>query len=242
MIILVACVAVSAVLNIPAVAAERCQYGDDECLNQAVTSIFENKFSEKYGIDLMPLDPYKMDFLQVTQGNGSLFGIDIVMRNVTVYGNSKNKVKSIKGFNKERDGHFEMHIYNPRYVIVGTYEANGKILTFPIKAHGRANITLVDVQSDVIFTGEDIDKENGKFLKVKKLKATLDLSRFYMELSNLFNGNKLLEDTTNQFINDNWKEIFNEQKPSIFNSFARTIEQIMKHIFDKISYGAMFVE
>lgn len=58
---------------------------------------------------------------------------------------------------------------------------------------------------------------------------------------NLFNGNKLLADTTNQFMNENWKELFHELKPSIRKSFGKLYHNILDSVFNNNPYHELFV-
>lgn len=61
-----------------------------------------------------------------------------------------------------------------------------------------------------------------------------------MQLDNLYNGDKLLGDSTNLFLNENWEEIYNELKRSIFDAFGLIIQNVMNQVFRKIPYNELF--
>lgn len=63
-----------------------------------------------------------------------------------------------------------------------------------------------------------------------------------MNLKNLFNGNKLLGDTMNQFLNDNWKDILREFMPAISASFNGVFKNMMNKVFIGIPYNELFLE
>lgn len=65
-------------------------------------------------------------------------------------------------------------------------------------------------------------------------------SRLYTQLDNLYNGDKVLGDTTNLFLNENWEEIFNELKRSIFDAFGLIMQNIINTVFRKIPYNELF--
>lgn len=63
-----------------------------------------------------------------------------------------------------------------------------------------------------------------------------------MNLENLYNGDKLLGDATNKFMNENWLEIFNEIKHSIFDAFGLISENMFTSVFRKLPYNELFSE
>lgn len=61
-----------------------------------------------------------------------------------------------------------------------------------------------------------------------------------MHLEDLFNGDKILSKSTNDFINENWKDIIDELKPSILKSIAAVLQESGNKIFVKIPYEKYF--
>lgn len=53
-------------------------------------------------------------------------------------------------------------------------------------------------------------------------------------MDNLFNGDKLLGDTTNQFLDENWRDLFNELKPIMLKAVDKSYLPIVKAVFDKV--------
>lgn len=77
----------------------------------------------------------------------------------------------------------------------------------------------------------------NKFLLNSNL---LFLRRFIVRLDNLYNGDKVLGDSTNLFLNENWEEIFNELKLSIFDAFGLIVSNLINQVFRKIPYNELF--
>lgn len=63
----------------------------------------------------------------------------------------------------------------------------------------------------------------------------------WMSFENLFNGDKLLSDTTNKFLNDNWMEILTELKPVLTKTIASIYKAIAEPIFSKFAYSDLFL-
>lgn len=61
-----------------------------------------------------------------------------------------------------------------------------------------------------------------------------------MNFENLFNGNKLLGDTTNQFLNDNWELLYNELKDNFYRIYGNMIKKTLTEMFDNIPYRDLF--
>lgn len=57
-----------------------------------------------------------------------------------------------------------------------------------------------------------------------------------MLLENLFNGDKLLGDTTNLFLNENWEDVINELKPVLKDAIGAIAGSIIRAVFDKFPY------
>lgn len=63
-----------------------------------------------------------------------------------------------------------------------------------------------------------------------------------MAFENLYKGDKALGDSTNQFMNENWKEIYGELEPLIFNAFTLIVQNTLVNVFHKIPYKELFLE
>lgn len=65
--------------------------------------------------------------------------------------------------------------------------------------------------------------------------------RFYMNFENLFNGNKALGTTTNQFFNENWVHILNEMKQVLRNSIGNILLKAINPVFASYPYADYFM-
>lgn len=57
---------------------------------------------------------------------------------------------------------------------------------------------------------------------------------------NLYNGDKALGETTNLFLNDNWRDIYNEIKGSIFDAFSLIMQSMLNNLFAHHDYNHLF--
>lgn len=59
-------------------------------------------------------------------------------------------------------------------------------------------------------------------------------------MDNLYNGDRALGESTNLFLNENWKEIFDELKQSIFDAFTLIVQNLLNNVFNKVPYAELF--
>lgn len=152
--------------------------------------------------------------------------------------------------------------------MISQYKIDGKVLILPITGSGGSNLTLGEVTRshdllrnsnftiNILFSAKDnvdiklkfaptITEKNGKqYIRLanNKFKLAFDTSRLYLQLENLFNGNKALGDNMNLFLNENWQIILQELKPAVRETLAQIIGGIINNVFDKVSYSDIFLD
>lgn len=62
----------------------------------------------------------------------------------------------------------------------------------------------------------------------------------YLHLENLFNGDRLLGDTTNRFLNENWRDVYSEMRPALAKTIAVMNKSVVKPVLDKIPYKELY--
>lgn len=89
-----------------------------------------------------------------------------------------------------------------------------------------------------------IEKNGKQHLQIppNKFKLVFETSRMYLQLENLFNGNKALGDNMNLFLNENWQIILEELKPAVRETLAQILSGVMNAVFDKLPYNDLFTD
>lgn len=99
----------------------------------------------------------------------------------------------------------------------------------------------MDPELHIKFTGKAKRKHGKTHLFTDDLKLTFKISRMHAHLSNLYNGDKALGDSTNQFLNENWQDIFKEIKGSIFEAFSLIMQTMLNNMWAHHDYKDMFL-
>ncbi|KAK3918192.1 Protein takeout [Frankliniella fusca] len=191
----------------------------------------------KYKIpNLNPLTVY--DF-KVSQGTRSV-GLKIHMKEATVHGLPELVFDSAKVDLKKR--HIQWNMRGETVAITGIYNVTGNVLILPITGQGPANITLKNCVFNYTFDYELKKQSDGKdYMKITDSNLRFDTTRVYVRLENLFNGDKLLGENMNRFINENWREVTQEIGPTIANAVADVFHQILTNISDLVPWEYAYV-
>lgn len=81
----------------------------------------------------------------------------------------------------------------------------------------------VEANSNLVLKGS----APNQFLQVSTQKLDLTVGKMRMRLNNLFNGDPILGETVNNFLNENSQEVFNEVKPEVAKQVGELVIKVM---------------
>ncbi|KAE8747378.1 hypothetical protein FOCC_FOCC005845 [Frankliniella occidentalis] len=194
----------------------------NECVRQAAQRLFEISAKGIPELNVPKLDPAVVPKLALERDGALTMNLELV--NSTHHGLSGVKVKTASVDPHKNVYNFTVLI--PHYVVAGQYDISGRVILLPITGHGSANITFIDTEGSWTFQGEREIRDGESFLKLTSLKTYISHDspkNVRIHFDGLFGGNKVLGDTMNHFMNENWKEITKQLKPSVQASFDRRL-------------------
>nr|CAI5868767.1 unnamed protein product [Callosobruchus analis] len=192
------------------------------------------KGDRKYSIP--KLNPLKLPAVNVDAGEN----LNIKLTDVNAEGLEKIKLDRVKIDTKARKVFLDMHM--ARVELIGQYDVNGKILILPIQGKGPCNITGIDTKFQYVFNYV-LDKVNGEEYMRLTDHDNLDfqVGKAYFKLENLFNGDKTLGDTMNNFLNENWEEVIKEIGGAISQTIRTVARTISSGYFKKVPYRELLI-
>lgn len=134
-----------------------------------------------------------------------------------------------------------MYATVPKITVSGDYKINGRVLVLPIQGQGKANLVFENADLVVKYKPRVVVKKGKEYIQTEKFQLSFDTTRMRINLENLFNGDKALGDNMNQFLNENWRDILNELKPSITFAVEGVLKAIINRIFSKVPYESVFL-
>lgn len=129
-----------------------------------------------------------------------------------------------------------------RFEINGDYKMEGMITVLPIKGVGKTNTSLTDVTATIDLRGEYFDKNGEIYINITSLKIKMipKHATFYFE--NIFNGDKVLSQTINNFMNENSEVVVNTLLPAYETYLSDNFRTISNHIFHNVPMKMIFPE
>ncbi|ALC45585.1 CG14259, partial [Drosophila busckii] len=177
-----------------------------------------------------PLDPLTQEQLIFKQDNSDVATISANLTNLVIRGFSKMVIKESKV--SKKDFSWQTKIYLPKLRLDGNYKMAGRILLIPLMGAGRI---LLDIKNlDIMmYTKTHLYEKGGyTFYNVTAVSVKLEIGGLYTKLDNLFNGrSKEVEQSTNQFFNDNWQDFFEALRPLVVETVERTLLDLLQKMF-----------
>lgn len=147
------------------------------------------------------------------------------------------------GFDADpKTSQYEVHATVPKVAIKGKYKIDGRVLVLPIRGEGNADLIFDNCDLVVKYKPNVIVKNGKQYIQTERFQLDFDTSQLHIKLENLFNGDKALGENMNQFLNQNWRDIFNELKPAITFAVEEILKGIVNRIFSKVSYEDIFLK
>ncbi|XP_065371577.1 protein takeout-like [Calliphora vicina] len=222
----------------PSGGVTRCHRGDNACFTQSAQEVLHKYPGGLRDLDLLPFDPLRVNSLTLERNPSSPVNIELKFKELDLFGLKTAQVKAVKGFTFE--GRSELEAVVPEFVLKGKYNADGRVLILPIVGSGNSIISCKNLQLKYSFDLKPVEK-NGKVfaaLEHVKLEFKPELVQFHFE--NLFNGDKALGDNMNKFLNENWRDIYNELEPGFAKSLSLVAKQMINNILAKHPYDVLF--
>ncbi|RZC33339.1 JHBP domain containing protein [Asbolus verrucosus] len=187
--------------------------------------------------DLPNLDPLEIPQITIKSGGGSV-AVDQTYRNCKMYG--------LLGVKIER---FEFDFgaktiagaaFFPKVDVRCEYKMDGKILLLPVRGEGQATIRLENLKTGSFIRFKEIRKKGKTFLKFLTTELNIDPGHVSFDFENLFDGDKQLGDNFNQVLNDNWKEVFDDVKGNLIETFSQILLGMAGNFFGNFPLEELF--
>ncbi|XP_066150498.1 circadian clock-controlled protein daywake-like [Euwallacea fornicatus] len=198
------------------------------CSTNAVQHLFSEIPKGNKDIELQVLDPLQIPAVKILQGGGGPVAVNATLTQVSVVGFGNTKILYNSVDPETYDFFTKLHL--PRLRLDGNYELLGRILVIALRGKGNCWFDAKDL--DIAVKSEvKMEKRSGfHFFKVNRVHVQFSIGGLKLYLGNLFDGIKPLEDSTNAYLNSNWRPVAESINPIL----SKTIEDIMLDILQKV--------
>ncbi|KAF6207064.1 hypothetical protein GE061_018302 [Apolygus lucorum] len=187
------------------------------------------------------LDPLEISELKVHQGGSRALGINMSLKDSKVTGLKSALFQAARTDLKNK--HIEWDFFHPYLTIIGKYDITGQVLLLPVRGSGTSNITLTNMKSVFKFDFVLETRADGlEYMKVTNTRLDTDIGKAYFRFNNLFNGDRLLGESMNRFINENSREVIKELGAPVIDSVSQVFEIILASICELVPYSLVYPE
>jgi len=183
------------------------------------------------GLEDLHFDPMKLKKIEVL-GDGGPVSINTTITKATVTGFSNIKIVDIDI--NPKTYHSVTKLYIPKLRIEGNYEMKGRILVLPINGRGKCWFEPHGLDITLYLKNRLYENFDHKFFNVTGVSLDFNMSGLKLRLNNLFDGAKVLEDSTNEYLNQNWKVVAESLKPVIAKSIENNFLEALNKLYNFI--------
>uniref|UniRef100_A0A6B2E8T7 Putative hemolymph juvenile hormone binding protein n=1 Tax=Phlebotomus kandelakii TaxID=1109342 RepID=A0A6B2E8T7_9DIPT len=210
-----------------------CKYKDSDCvvnLFNTILSLFGNEDTEFRG-----LDPLLIENATLTTKYTPTVHFKLLLLNTKLHG--LRTLRALKATEIQEDfagKENEIVLNAPQVTLHGPYKMKGKFHLIPLTSSGMCNITMYNVELTVKYTLDKIILNGETFVKTSNTMVDIKPESMQTQLDNIFNANKEIDDAVHEYINENWRDVFKDMKPSITKTFSKITEDVFNAISTKI--------
>jgi len=191
-------------------------------------------------LGLLPTDPLRINTLEVSQGMGAV-QLKLLFKDLDILNLNSSVINTLSYDPKKYFIRVSLMVKKP-VILESLYEARGKVLILPIVGNGTCKLTLENYKSVTNVQLKPKVKNNDTYLDITNLSLKFTTSKLHMKFNNLFNGEKILGDNMNVFLNENWKELLDEMQPTFESALGTAFVAIIQQFFNKIPINKILLE
>ncbi|XP_026732538.1 circadian clock-controlled protein-like isoform X2 [Trichoplusia ni] len=180
---------------------------------------------------MQPLDPLKIPKIRILQGEGPV-NVNAALDDVTVTGFGKTEVLSSQVDSKTYD--FRTKVRVPKIRIEGTYDLKGKILLIPLVGRGICWFEPTNMTIDIVSDVKVYTKDDYVFFNVTGAHVKYAIGGLKLRMNNLFDGIESLEESTNAYLNANWRPVSESLRPILSKTIEDILLGFMQRLFNNL--------
>ncbi|CAB0037349.1 unnamed protein product [Trichogramma brassicae] len=170
-------------------------------------------------------------YLVKENGQGAV-RVRALFSNITSFGAGNYSINKVRS--DLRTLRFDLHLGIPKIELNGQYDINGNVLLFPIQSQGDFWAMFGDVHAIARVQGVE-EKRNGvRYMKIGRLLIDFNLAKARFRINDKVNGNNVIGQAMNQFLNQNAKEIIEEMRPAASASIAKHFISFLNQAFTQM--------
>ncbi|KAK7864179.1 hypothetical protein R5R35_004093 [Gryllus longicercus] len=219
-----------------------CRRGDPDfagCVKRSIEDARPRLVKGMPEVRLPSIDPLRIEQLEMQEGQGN-FRFLMRLKNVSVTGLKDFTVRSIKA--DWALGSWVLDMFTPHQHFEGQYEMEGRLMSLPIQGSGDATMDFDGVTTIGELQLKNVTRKGKAYVSVDSFRWKIDVENAKSHFTNLFNGDKTLGETTNKFLNENWRDAFDTYKHLPEEAFSQFFTELQNRFYEQFSIDELYPE
>ncbi|KAJ0183381.1 hypothetical protein K1T71_001357 [Dendrolimus kikuchii] len=174
----------------------RCKQADNDCIVKSANEVYPYMVGGILEYDIPPASP-----IELKNYNSQFDKMSFTVSNLKASGLDKIKIEKI--IRDPGASTLEIVLQAP-ILAKGKYEANGELLSVPIKGNGDLEISIDNIAIDATAKYELLERDGKKYYKINDYTFKYDITdynKLNIIITNLFDGDKEKAEAVNNIIN-----------------------------------------
>lgn len=211
----------------------------NDCIADSINQLREKLTAGIPELEVPPLEPFKLNEIRLLRGPNAA-RLDINLTDIQVWGPSKFVVRDLKA--NTDDLSFNFKVAFPSLTFKGKYQIDAKLLLLELSGEGDLEGIFDNYDSDTFMKAQKISRNDKVYLHFDKMKINIRIGNAKINLKNLFNGDRLLGQISNDIINTNSGLLLEEIKPELEKSLSTVLTNSANKIVETFTYEELFPE
>lgn len=206
------------------------------CIRKAINSLRPYLLNGIPELEIPPIDPLFVPKIEITQTGG--VQLTATFTNISIYGAGDFRLRSVRV--DAESNKMRIKLWYPQLSMKANYNIQGQLLMLPVSGQGKCWGNFTDIDGAVSMQLDRVKKNGNEHFKTNFLNIQFNIGGATARLDNLFNGDKELGDSINSFINENWRIVTAEIRPTLESTIAKILMEISEKFFDQFPIKILF--
>ncbi|KAB0798321.1 hypothetical protein PPYR_09318 [Photinus pyralis] len=220
---------------------KRCRRTDPQinaCLQKSANTFIAYMNHGIPELRLAEPEPLVIDEIGIALGNGPN-GYRATFRDINAFGVSNMTITAVRS---DLDSHqFQFTLFIPHISARAKYVSSGVLILVQASGGGDYWGEYDGVRAKVYVKAQPVTRQGRQHLTLQQIKMDFSVKEIQMGVTQVHNGNAVLEAALNLFINSNAQELLKEMKPDLKKKLTHLLWGFMENTFESIPYDEWII-
>lgn len=207
----------------------------EKLANQGVSSL---AYGDKK-LRIPSMRPLIVPHMSLSQGTQQI-GLNLTWEPAEIWGLEDSRLYNMTMDWQNKKAVFDVVI--PRFTLAGHYKSSGRVLLLPVNGEGPSNMTVYNLRVHYSYDWPIKKNPDGKeYVTITNSAISISgADGMKLDFQGMFNGDPLLGNQMNAFLNENWRELIREMGPGMAEATGQVTLLVMQGLTSHVPVSEMF--